>query len=72
LGHAIPGARKEAFLFEKKNQKTFTTWRACWGKSRASLEKVFWFFFSKKNAFFLSYSAARVICGGALLRTLRC
>jgi len=39
----------KAFFFEKKKQKTFVYWRALC-RQRAPRDKVFWFFFSKKNS----------------------
>ena len=39
------------FFFEKKNQKTFASWRARWGEVRDSDIKVFCFFSSEKKAF---------------------
>ena len=38
------------FFFEKKNQKTFASFRGAVGKVRTGI-KVFWFSFAKKNAF---------------------
>jgi hypothetical protein len=44
--------RKQAFFFEKKNQKTFGLWgaRCDWRGPQGS--KVFCFFFSKKKSSF--------------------
>jgi hypothetical protein len=43
---------RKQFFFEKKNQKTFALFEARRCYSRVSQrEKVFWFFFSKKNTF---------------------
>jgi hypothetical protein len=39
------------FFFEKKNQKTFDTWRGGWGNTPAQLIKVFCFFSSEKKDF---------------------
>jgi hypothetical protein len=39
------------FFFEKKNQKTFTHWRARCDWREPQVAKVFCFFFSKKKAF---------------------
>jgi hypothetical protein len=48
----VIGSGKD-FFFEKKKQKTFMSfWRAV-GKGAPKNIKVFWFFFSKKNSFFL-------------------
>jgi hypothetical protein len=44
------------FFFEKKNQKTFATWRTWPGDRRRKVTKVFWFFSSKKNI--LSFGVA--------------
>jgi hypothetical protein len=41
------------FFFEKKKQKTFMFWYGCLLQRAPQETKVFWFFFSKKNAFFL-------------------
>jgi hypothetical protein len=40
----------KVFFFEKKKQKTFV-WLSRSRNQRTSEAKVFWFFFSKKNAF---------------------
>jgi hypothetical protein len=37
----------------KKEAKTFAIMGARWGNARTMNAKVFWFVFSKKNAFFL-------------------
>ncbi len=44
---------RNAFFFEKKNQKTSTYWRTPAGQARDSHPKVFCFFFSKKKFFYL-------------------
>jgi hypothetical protein len=41
---------RKQFFFEKKNQKTFATWRMRCGSANTKITKVFWFFFSKKNS----------------------
>jgi hypothetical protein len=46
-----PAARKRFFL--KKEVKTFPYWCARCGSLNAMRTKVFWFFFPKKNTFFL-------------------
>jgi hypothetical protein len=43
------GRSKRFFL--KKEAKTFARWHARCGTACAKQAKVFWFFFSKKNAF---------------------
>jgi hypothetical protein len=55
----------KAFFFEKKNQKTFNSWpslasRRLGQRTPAEHVKVFWFFFSKKNAFLLPAGPASV------------
>jgi hypothetical protein len=45
------GEARKQFFFEKKNQKTFTLWRArCDWRGPQGI-KVFCFFFSKKKSF---------------------
>ena len=55
MSRSIPrgrlGKEGEAFFFEKKKQKTFTTLSPPAGQSGDSETKVFCFFFSKKKAF---------------------
>jgi hypothetical protein len=55
----VPKRPKKAFFFEKKKQKTFAlgcpTSRILCHLTHNQQTKVFWFFFSKKNPFFLSY-----------------
>jgi hypothetical protein len=46
-----PAARKRFFL--KKEVKTFPYWCARCGSLNAMRTRVFWFFFPKKNTFFL-------------------
>ncbi len=45
------GREGSAFFFEKKNQKTFATWRCIGGEAGPKVIKVFCFFFSKKKSF---------------------
>jgi hypothetical protein len=41
------------FFSEEKKQKTFSNWPESLATLGTKGKKVFWFFFSKKNAFFL-------------------
>jgi hypothetical protein len=42
------------FFFEKKNQKTFASLGAHWGKVRDSEQKFFASFFQKRSAFLVT------------------
>jgi len=46
---------KKHFFFEKKKQKTFTSLSRAYDQHLPKQSKVFWFFFSKKNAFLSSF-----------------
>jgi hypothetical protein len=50
--------RKKAFFSEEKKQKTFTSLSRIYPAAYAKETKVFWFFFSKKNAFLFSEGVA--------------
>jgi hypothetical protein len=55
--HVPAGAdKRKRFLFEKKKQKTFAILVHPLSGSARQMTKVFWFFFSKKNTFFLQHS----------------
>ena len=41
---------RKVFFFEKKKQKTFVRSGRAFPRSRSQDAKVFWFFFSEKNA----------------------
>jgi hypothetical protein len=41
------------FFFEKKNQKTFATWRTPPDRTATEIQKFFASFFQKRSAFFL-------------------
>jgi hypothetical protein len=43
------------FFFEKKKQKTFSRWAERYDRRARKSSKVFWFFFSKKNACLLHF-----------------
>jgi len=45
--------KERIFFFEKKKQKTFIHWAELYRRHARKCPKVFWFFFSKKNTFFL-------------------
>jgi hypothetical protein len=47
------GKGSKAFFFEKKKQKIFVALAQSLRPLRGNQTKVFWFFFSKKNTFFL-------------------
>jgi hypothetical protein len=42
------------YVFEGTTQRNFANWRWHAGKSATALAKVFWFFSSEKNCFFLA------------------
>jgi hypothetical protein len=46
------------FFFEKKNQKTFASLGAHWGKVRDSEQKFFASFFQKRSSFCLAHQCA--------------
>jgi hypothetical protein len=52
LAFAVARERK-VFFSEEKKQKTFAPWRIRSPGPKRQSPKVFWFFFSKKNAFSL-------------------
>jgi hypothetical protein len=43
--------KESMFFFEKKNQKTFATWRTWPGERVPEMTKVFCFFSSEKKTF---------------------
>ncbi|MDD2861356.1 MAG: hypothetical protein PHI71_09880, partial [Acidiphilium sp.] len=46
------GVRKEGYFFEKKVHKNFRSVGArAFSRARAQSQRVFWFFFAKKNNF---------------------
>jgi hypothetical protein len=62
--------RGKQFFFEKKNQKTFETWRACRGNAYAIQTKVFASFFKKKRFPTLYGSISMRLSASTVLRSI--
>jgi hypothetical protein len=56
----VYACKGQYFSFEKKKQQTFATLVRSIQPLQAKKTKVFWFFFSKKNTFFLRPQRPRV------------